>query len=70
MTKSSRYAKQIIITQAGTIKLGLSKASFRVNQGRVIWGRDNRVSLYDSGGYESKKSHLVSYSMHNSQVDT
>ena len=40
MTKSSRYAEQIIITQAGTIKLGLSYASLRVIRGRV-----KRVSL-------------------------
>jgi len=33
MTKGSRYAQQIIITQAETMKLGLSQASFRVIRG-------------------------------------
>ena len=41
LTKSEIYAQQIIITQAGTKKLGLSDASFRVIRGRV-----HRVSLY------------------------
>jgi len=41
MPKGSIYAQQIIITQAGTMKLGLSSESFRVIRGRV-----NRVSLY------------------------
>jgi len=39
MAKSSRYAQQVIITKAGTMKFGLSEASFRVIRGRV-----NRVS--------------------------
>ena len=41
MTKGSSYAQQIVITEAGTMKLGLSWTSFRVIRGRV-----NRVSLY------------------------
>ena len=43
MTKGLRYAQQIILNQAGTMKIGLSLASFRVIRGRVI-----RVSLYIS----------------------
>jgi len=41
ITKSLRYAQQIINTQAGNMKLGLSYVSFRVIRGRV-----NRVSPY------------------------
>ena len=52
MTKGSRYAQQIIITLAGTMKLGLNWESFR-----VIW-----VSLYMSqwvDGYNHPNQSMI-----------
>ena len=60
MTKGSRHAQQIIITQAGTMKLG--KADFRVIRGRV-----NRVSLHMDMQSSISRSNKLTVLM--SQID-